>query len=72
MDTAMPHMDAMSTIRALQKLNPHVRIIVNTSERNEDEHARLIELGVHTVLVKPYSADKLLTALAEVITADRL
>ena len=71
MDMVMPHMDGLSTIRILQKLNPHVRIIANVSEQKADEQARLSELGVHSVLFKPYTADKLLTALAGIITAGR-
>jgi two-component system cell cycle sensor histidine kinase/response regulator CckA len=68
-DMAMPHMDGLSTIRILQKLDPHIRVIANTSGQTESEHVKLSELGVHAVLVKPYTADKLLTALAEIIAS---
>jgi two-component system cell cycle sensor histidine kinase/response regulator CckA len=67
-DMAMPHMDGLSIMRRLQKLNPQVAIMANFSERKEDEPINLSELGVHAVLVKPYTADKLLIALAELIT----
>jgi two-component system cell cycle sensor histidine kinase/response regulator CckA len=67
-DMAMPRMDGLSTIRRLQKLNPQVAILANFSEQQEGDPAELSELDVRAVLVKPYTADKLLVALAELIT----
>jgi PAS domain S-box-containing protein len=62
-DLMMPYMDGPVTIRALQKLNPNVRIIASSGLT---ENRRAIE-GVKLFLPKPYTAERLLNALAEVI-----
>jgi CheY-like chemotaxis protein len=62
-DLMMPYMDGPVTIRALQKLNPKVRIIASSGLA---ESGRAIE-GVKMFLPKPYTAERLLKALAEVI-----
>jgi len=61
-DVMMPYMDGPVTIRALQKLNPNVRIIASSglSENNKIE-------GVRAFLPKPYTAETLLNTIAEVI-----
>src|SRR5215813_1039048 len=61
-DIMMPYMDGLVTIRALQKLNPNVRIIASSGLAEN----RKIE-GVRGFLPKPYTAERLLNTLAEVI-----
>ncbi len=70
-DMMMPYMDGPATIRALQKLNPQVKIIASSGLT---ENARAIEAsnaGVKTFLSKPYTAGKLLEALAQALTSER-
>jgi PAS domain S-box-containing protein len=64
-DLMMPYMDGPVTIRALQKLNPNVKIIASSGLT---ENSRALE-GVKLFLPKPYTAERLLNALAEVIGA---
>lgn len=62
-DMMMPFMDGLSTIRALQKMNPQIKIIASSGLT---ENARIVEAstaGVKTFLAKPYTAGKLLEAL---------
>ena len=61
-DIMMPYMDGLLTIRALQKLNPNVRIIASSGLAENSK----IE-GVRGFLPKPYTAERLLNTLAEVI-----
>jgi len=66
-DMMMPFMDGLATIRALQKLNPQVKIIASSGL---SENAKAIEAsssGVKTFLTKPYTAGKLLEALDSVL-----
>jgi two-component system, cell cycle sensor histidine kinase and response regulator CckA len=66
-DMMMPYMDGPATIRALRKLNPAVRIIASSGLT---ENAIVIEAsnaGVKTFLSKPYTAEKLLQALADAL-----
>jgi CheY-like chemotaxis protein len=66
-DLMMPFVDGPATIRALKKINPEVRIIASSglaeSQKLDDDTSAL----VNAFILKPYSADKLLTKIAEII-----
>jgi PAS domain S-box-containing protein len=66
-DLMMPFVDGPATIRALKKINPEVRIIASSglaeSQKLDDDTLTL----VNAFILKPYSADKLLTKIAEII-----
>jgi PAS domain S-box-containing protein len=66
-DMVMPFMDGPATIRALQRMNPKVRIIA-ASGLGAGQHAGegVLE-GVAVFLNKPYTAEKLLKTLAQVL-----
>jgi PAS domain S-box-containing protein len=66
-DMMMPFMDGPATIRALQKMNPRVRVIAASGLAAADKESEALSLGVRMFLPKPYTAEKLLKALAEVI-----
>ena len=66
-DMMMPYMDGPATIRALQKINPRVPIIASSGFTVDHRAAESSGNSVRMFLPKPYSADKLLTALAEII-----
>jgi PAS domain S-box-containing protein len=63
-DMMMPFMDGPATIRALQKMNPQVRIIAASGLGGQDKAAEATAAGVQQFLPKPYTAEKLLKALA--------
>jgi PAS domain S-box-containing protein len=63
-DMMMPFMDGPATIRALQKMNPKVRIIAASGLGASDKAAEAASVGVHTFLPKPFTAEKLLKTLA--------
>jgi YesN/AraC family two-component response regulator len=63
----MPFMDGAATIRALQRMNAKVRIVA-ASGLGTGHHADEGALeGVSVFLNKPYTAEKLLKTLAEVL-----
>ncbi|HYK22405.1 MAG TPA: PAS domain S-box protein, partial [Pyrinomonadaceae bacterium] len=66
-DMVMPFMDGPATIRALQRMNPKVRIIgasgLGTGQRAGEGSLE----GVSVFLNKPYTAEKLLKTLAQVL-----
>ena len=66
-DMMMPYMDGLATIRALQKLNPQVKIIASSGLTENAGAFEAGNAGVKTFLSKPYTAGKLLEALAEVL-----
>ena len=66
-DMMMPYMDGPATIRALRRLDPRVKIIATSGLKAEDKLADAAQLGVKTFLPKPYTAEKLLKTVAEVL-----
>ena len=66
-DVMMPYMDGPLTIRALKKLNPQVKIIASSGL---PENIKLGEVNgsVRRFLPKPYTAEKLLSTLREVLS----
>ena len=66
-DMMMPFMDGVATIRALQKLNPQVQIIAASGLAAGEKAAEAASAGAQAFLPKPYTAEKLLKALAEIL-----
>ncbi len=54
----MPFMDGPATIRALQRLNPHVKIVAASGLGANEKAAEAASAGVQTFLAKPYTAEK--------------
>ncbi|MGH9825867.1 MAG: hybrid sensor histidine kinase/response regulator, partial [Blastocatellia bacterium] len=72
-DMMMPYMDGAATIRALQKLDPGVRIIASSGLAGNVRVAEAAtNAGVRIFLPKPYTADRLLRALADVLAMQKL
>ena len=66
-DMVMPFMDGPATIRALQRMNPRVRIIAASGLGTGQRAGEGAFEGVSVFLNKPYTAEKLLKTLAEVL-----
>jgi two-component system cell cycle sensor histidine kinase/response regulator CckA len=66
-DMLMPFMDGPATIRALQKMNPPVKIIAASGLPASHKAGEASLEGIKIFLSKPYTAEKLLKALAEVL-----
>jgi len=66
-DMVMPFMDGPATIRALQRMNPNVRIIAASGLGTGHRAGEGTLEGVSVFLNKPYTAEKLLKTLAEVL-----
>jgi two-component system, cell cycle sensor histidine kinase and response regulator CckA len=58
-DMMMPAMDGATTIRTLQKINPHIKIIAASGLTSSDQVVNVARLGVRTFLPKPYTAAEL-------------
>ena len=68
-DMMMPFMDGPATIRALQKLDPHVPVIAASGLAANEKAAEATALGARMFLSKPYTAEKLLKSLDEILHA---
>jgi CheY-like chemotaxis protein len=66
-DMVMPFMDGPATIRALQRMNPGVKIIAASGLAGGQKPGEGSLEGAQVFLSKPYTAEKLLTALAELL-----
>jgi PAS domain S-box-containing protein len=67
-DVVMPYMAGPAAIRAFQKLNPQVAIIVSSGLKTGRNALESDVGGVKAFLPKPYTADTLLNTLAEVLS----
>ena len=65
-DMLMPFMDGPATIRALQRPDPEVKIIAASAITDRENRN-----GVKTFLNKPYTAERLLKTLAEILHGER-
>jgi two-component system cell cycle sensor histidine kinase/response regulator CckA len=66
-DMSMPVMDGAATIRALRKIEPRLLIIAATGLTGGGQSGVVQAGGVQAFLRKPYTAEKLLTILQEVL-----
>jgi PAS domain S-box-containing protein len=64
LDLMMPVMDGSRTLRALERLDPHVKIVVSSGVAIKDDDPILASPRVKGRLVKPYTAHTLLKAVA--------
>ncbi|MCZ7381046.1 MAG: PAS domain S-box protein, partial [Candidatus Methanoperedens sp.] len=67
MDMMMPVMDGHASIRAIRKINPGVKIITVSGLAEKDKLAKIADTRVHAFLSKPYTAERLLKTIREVI-----
>ena len=68
-DMVMPFMDGPATIRALQRMNQNVRIIAASGLGTAQRAGEGVLEGVSVFLTKPYTAEKLLKTLAQILQA---
>jgi PAS domain S-box-containing protein len=66
-DMMMPIMDGVATIQVLMRINPAVRIIAASGITSDDSVAKARRAGVKYFLLKPYTAETLLTLFREVL-----
>ena len=66
-DIAMPYMDGPAMIRALKRIEPNAQVIVMSGLLNPEQIVELDRLKVNAYLSKPFTADTLLTTIADVL-----
>jgi CheY-like chemotaxis protein len=69
-DIMMPNLDGLASIPAFRRMNPKVKIIATTGLRGQSLIGRARSEGISDVLEKPFSADRLLSALRAALTAE--
>jgi PAS domain S-box-containing protein len=66
-DMRMPHMDGPATIRALRNISPLVKVIITTGFSEDSPASRLSAKEVNATLIKPYTTEKLLEVIHQVL-----
>lgn len=66
-DVMMPHMDGIATLRALQKINPAVKVILVSGFLDNQKLAEVMTSQSIHFIQKPYTSEKLLVSLDEVL-----
>jgi two-component system, cell cycle sensor histidine kinase and response regulator CckA len=70
-DVNMPNMDGLSFARALRQLLPVVPLIVASGRPDAVSTQEMSELGIHVMLEKPFTQDRLAVALQRALNAAR-
>lgn len=68
MDKSMPFMDGATTIHALRKIRPDVKIITTSGHDLKKNSETDMRLNIAGLLEKPFTVEKLLTTVHEVLT----
>jgi two-component system, cell cycle sensor histidine kinase and response regulator CckA len=67
MDSMMPTMDGLTACRALQQINPQVRIIATSGLTSNSLFATGASIGITEFLAKPYTIEELLETVRTVL-----
>src|SRR5439155_11497615 len=67
-DISMPYMDGVALIRTIKKMKPGMCFIAATGESEHSHEPGLQELGVSSLLTKPYDTQDLLKTLRNALT----
>lgn len=65
-DIVMPHMDGVSMINEIKKINKHQNIVVTSAAEDSDVLISLINQGVDRIVPKPVNTKYFLAVLAKV------
>ncbi|MCX5873243.1 MAG: response regulator [Deltaproteobacteria bacterium] len=71
LDLVMPKMGGQKCLEELLRLNPGVKVLIETGVSHADEQTKLaIDLGARGSIHKPHDANKMLRAVREILDKD--
>jgi two-component system, cell cycle sensor histidine kinase and response regulator CckA len=68
MNLMLPEMDGLTAMGVLKRINPEIKIIATSGLLTKDKIASAESIGIKVFLAKPYTAEKLLLIMREVIS----
>lgn len=68
-DVMMPIMDGAAMMRVLKKLEPKIKVIATSGIDQDAKFEELKALGMKAFIAKPYTAEKVLTTLRQILDA---
>ncbi|MBI2875504.1 MAG: response regulator [Candidatus Tectomicrobia bacterium] len=72
MDTMMPVMEGLTSVRMLRKINPQIKILAVSGLPSDEILSESSDTGVQAFLQKPYSGERLLHTLHKILHAPRV
>ncbi len=66
-DLMMPQMDGATAIGIIKEINPRVKIIAASGVNEEGQVSRVLRAGADAFLPKPYTAETLVSTMAELL-----
>jgi PAS domain S-box-containing protein len=66
-DIAMPVLDGVSTIRTIRHMNPDINVVMMTGLKTRENEVELKGMGITRFLDKPFTAETLLTVIADAL-----
>ncbi|TVQ21460.1 MAG: response regulator [Spirochaetaceae bacterium] len=72
LDIAMPVMDGITTLRKIRMLEPRARVIMCSALGEQQLIVRAIQLGARDFVVKPFTPQRVVSAISKVLAADRV
>ncbi len=70
MDIQMPRMDGMNALVAIRKYDPKARVIMVTAITDKQVAMAAIKMGARDFIVKPFRADRVLSAVKLLLETD--
>jgi len=67
LDVLMPIMDGQTTMRALKKINPAIKVIAMSGLAEDGKYRNMVE-NANAFIPKPFTAERLLRALSDVLS----
>ena len=71
-DMHMPGLDGIGVLRQVRAISPKTEVLLMTVLGREDDLTAAFRLGVEDMMSKPFTADELLTRVAEIASKRRL
>jgi two-component system chemotaxis response regulator CheY len=69
LDVNMPGIGGLDVLRRLREAHPTIRVVIITGEATSEIVKEALTLGAHGFVVKPFNAEKVLTAIHTALSA---
>lgn len=70
LDIVMPNMDGLTALEKLRRLDRRARVVMCSALGEQEMIVRAIQLGARDFVVKPFRAERVLSAVTKVMEAD--
>jgi len=68
LDIVMPHADGLAALAGIRAIDPKAKVIMVTAVDQREAMLRAMHLGVSDFIVKPFDADRIVTAVEKALS----